>query len=144
MIKSIISAKKLLHLFFLIIFFHGVAFSVENKIILKVNNEIITSIDILDEIIYLKTLNPNLKNLDNNKLTQVAKTSLIREKIKNIELSKFNNKRMSDEYLDNVIKNIYQNIGFKNMEEFKDHISSNNIDISTIKKNLLMRRFGTN
>ncbi len=141
MIKSIISAKKLLHLFFLIIFFHGVAFSVENKIILKVNNEIITSIDILDEIIYLKTLNPNLKNLDNNKLTQVAKTSLIREKIKNIELSKFNNKRMSDEYLDNVIKNIYQNIGFKNMEEFKDHISSNNIDISTIKKKLTYEAF---
>ena len=141
MIKSIISAKKLRYLVFFIIFFNSVALSVENKIILKVNNEIITTIDILNEVIYLKTLNPNLKNLNNNKLTQVAKTSLIREKIKNIELSKFNNKKMNDEYLDNIIKNIYQNIGFKNMGEFKDYINSNNIDLSTIKKKLTYEAF---
>ena len=39
--------------------------SIENKIILKIEKEIITSLDIENEIIYLKALNPNIKNLKN-------------------------------------------------------------------------------
>jgi len=139
--KSIILVKKLRYIFFFVIFFHSVALPIENKIILKINNEIITSIDLLNEVIYLKTLNPNLKNLDNNKLNQVAKASLIREKIKNIELLKFNNKQINDEYLNSIIKNIYQNIGFKNKEDFQDYINSNNINILTIKKKLTYEAF---
>ncbi len=139
--KSIILVKKLQYIFFFVIFFHSVALPIENKIILKINNEIITSIDLLNEVIYLKTLNPNLKNLDNNKLNQVAKASLIREKIKNIELLKFNNKQINDEYLNSIIKNIYQNIGFKNKEDFQDYINSNNINILTIKKKLTYEAF---
>ena len=133
--------KTLQYIFFLIFFFHSVSLSVENKILLKINNEIITSIDVLNETIYLKTLNPNLKNLDNNKLIQVAKESLIREKIKKIEISKFNNIKIKDEYLDNVIKNIYQNIGLKNEEEFRKYINANNIDILTIRKKLSYEAF---
>ena len=81
--------KILLSITILSIFFNTLVFSLENKIILKINNKIITNIDINDEAIYLKALNPNLKNLDKEKLFQVAKTSLIREKIKEIELNKY-------------------------------------------------------
>ena len=133
--------KTLKYIFFLTFFFHSVSLSIENKILLKINNEIITSIDIINETIYLKTLNPNLKNLDNNKLMQVAKDSLIREKIKKIEISKFNNNKINDKYLDNVIKNIYQNIGLKNEEEFLNYINSNSIDILTIRKKLSYEAF---
>ena len=140
-IKYINIIKTLQYIFFLTFFFNSGSLSVENKILLKINNEIITSIDILNETIYLKTLNPNLKNLDNNKLIQVAKESLIREKIKKIEISKFNNNKINDEYLDNVIKNIFQNIGFKNEEEFLNYINSNNIDILTIRKKLSYEAF---
>jgi len=135
-IKYIILKKNFLYLFLFIFIYYSVGLSVENKIVLKINNEIITSIDILNETIYLKVLNPNLKNLDKKKLAQVAKASLIKEKIKEIEISKFNNIKINDEYLDNVIKNIYQNIGIKNNEEFQVYINSNNIDIFTIKKKL--------
>jgi len=140
-IKYINIIKTLQYIFFLTFFFNSGSLSVENKILLKINNEIITSIDIFNETIYLKTLNPNLKNLDNNKLIQVAKESLIREKIKKIEISKFNNNKINDEYLDNVIKNIFQNIGFKNEEEFLNYINSNNIDILTIRKKLSYEAF---
>ncbi len=140
-IKYIKIVKTLQYIFFLTFFFHSVSLSIENKILLKINNEIITSIDIINETIYLKTLNPNLKNLDNNKLMQVAKDSLIREKIKKIEISKFNNNKISDKYLDNVIKNIYQNIGLKNEEEFLNYINSNSIDILTIRKKLSYEAF---
>ena len=61
----------------------------ENKILLKVNNEIITSLDLLDEIEYIKLLNKQLVKLENEKIFEIAKNSAIREKIKIIELSKF-------------------------------------------------------
>ena len=63
--------------------------SYENKILFKVNNEIITSIDILEEIGYLKMINNNLQNLEKEKIFEISKNSLIREKIKIIELSKY-------------------------------------------------------
>ena len=62
--------------------------ALENKILFKVNNEIITSIDIINEIEYLSLLNNNLKSLDKEKIFEIAKNSLLREKIKTIELSK--------------------------------------------------------
>ena len=65
-------------------------YSFENKILFKINNEIISTIDIYDEITYLKLLNPNIKNLDQNNLYEVAKNSLIREHIKKIELLRNN------------------------------------------------------
>ena len=38
--------------------------SIENKILFKVNNEIITSLDILNEIKYLKIINEQFKNTE--------------------------------------------------------------------------------
>ena len=56
-------------MFVILIFFtfQNYAFSFENKIMVKVNNEIITSTDINNEIKYLKALNQNLINLDKKK-----------------------------------------------------------------------------
>ena len=50
-------------------------FSFENKILFKINNEIISTIDIYNEISYLKLLNPDIKNLDQNRLYEIAKNS---------------------------------------------------------------------
>ena len=61
-------------------------FAFENEIIVKVDNKIITKIDINNEVKYLSSLNPSLKNLSKNDLFQIAKSSLIREKIKEIEI----------------------------------------------------------
>ena len=58
----------------------------ENKILLKINNEIITTVDIFDEISYLKSLNKNIDNLDNEKIFTIARNSLIKYKIKEIAL----------------------------------------------------------
>ena len=125
-------------MFVILIFFtfQNYTFSFENKIIVKVNNEIITSIDINDEIKYLKALNQNLINLDKKKIYEIAKASLIREKVKEIEISKFKNLEINNSYLENIIRNIYFNLNFKSKEEFLDYIKNFNIDISTIKKKL--------
>ena len=58
-----------------------IVIALENKIITKIENEIITSIDIENEKNYLKALNPNIRNIDEDKLNLISKNSLIREKI---------------------------------------------------------------
>ena len=128
--------KNFLLIFLINFFINTATLSIENKIILKINNEIITSIDIFNEAKYLKALNPNLKNLDKVKLMQVAKTSMIREKIKELEILKYNVNEISEVYLENLIKNIYTNIGLKNKEEFENYINSLDIDMSIIKKKI--------
>jgi len=124
------------YLFFLIIFFNSSAISIENKIILKIDNIIITSIDVFNEVNYLKALNPSLKNLDENIILTVAKDSLIREKIKKIEISKFNISNIDDKYLENLIKSIYTNIGLINKEEFVSYINSFGINLTSIEEKL--------
>ena len=63
--------------------------SIENKILIKVNNEIITSIDVLNEVKYLNLLNKDLKNFDENKIYEIAKNSIIKNKVKENELKKY-------------------------------------------------------
>ena len=118
------------------IFSYNKVLSFENKIEVMVDDKIITTIDINNEITYLKALNPNLKNLDDNKIFEIAKSSLIREKIKEIEISKLKYKKVNENYLENVIKSIYKNIGFNNKEDFLTYIKNQNINISTIELKL--------
>ena len=55
-------------------------YSKEVKIISKINNEIITNIDLENQIKYLLITNSNLKNLDKKDLIELSKNSLINEK----------------------------------------------------------------
>ena len=72
----------------LCLFYNSTANALENKILFKVNNEIITSLDIFTEVKYLETINDEFKVLKKKQAFEVAKKSLIREKIKEIELKK--------------------------------------------------------
>lgn len=117
------------------IFFTKV-FSYENKIVIKVNNEIITYIDIVNEIRYLKALNPNLNNLEQEKIYKIAKNSLVREKIKAIEISKIQKIEISQEYLENIIKQIYIKIGMNNKEVFIEYLNNLSIDEKIVEEKL--------
>lgn len=117
------------------------ASSIENKILFTVNNEIITSIDINNEIKYLKALNPNLKNLESNKMLKIAKNSLLREKIKEIEISKYNLGEINQQYLENIISSIYTNIGLRNLDDFLNYINTFEINLEVIKAKLITEAF---
>ena len=71
--------------------------ALENKIIAKIENEIITTIDVENEKNYLKALNPKIKNISEQKLNLISKNSLIREKIKKNEILKYTDKITLDE-----------------------------------------------
>ena len=91
----------------------------ENRILFKVNNQIITTLDIASEIYYLETINEEYKKLNKSKAIEIAKKSLIREKIKEIELSKiFKKIELEDKYLNNFLKNNFQNLGIKSAADF--------------------------
>lgn len=140
MIKKIPGTKsiKILSIFILIFFnfFIAKSISIENKIILKINNSIITSVDIKNEANYLKALNPNLINLEDYKIIQIAKNSLIREKIKEFEISKLDNQSISSDYIESIIKSIYTNIGITSKDEFLNYINKLNINILDVEKKL--------
>ena len=114
------------------------SFAIENKIILKVNNEIITSVDVFNEAKYLKVLNVNLNNISNEEILNLAKTSLLREKIKKVEISRYSEVEVNKEYLENIIKNIYKNLGFENKEDFVKYLNKNKIDIKVVEEKLSM------
>ena len=54
----------------------------ENKILFKVDNEIITSIDIYEEIKFLRIFNPEINNLEDTELFEISKNSILRDRIK--------------------------------------------------------------
>ena len=128
--------KKLLLIFFISFLFSHNSNSFENKIVFKIDNEIITSIDIEEERNYLIALNPNLKKLDNREIIEISKRSIIREKIKKIEISKrLKSTDIPETLLEDLIKNIYKKLGINNLEDFKKYLEINNVEYSnTLKK----------
>ena len=118
---------------------HNFALGLENKILLKIDREIITTVDIANEIGYLQALNKNINNLDQNTLISIAKNNLIKDKIKQIELLKNLNKlEIKRDHLKFLIKNIYLKIGLANLEEFKIYLKNNGLKIEMVEEKILI------
>ena len=130
--------KKKLFIYFILIFLNFKSvYSYENKILIRVDNELITSVDLFNESNYLKAVNQNLKNLEDNKIFEIAKNSLIKEKIRIKEILKYTDKLMiEDKYLSLFIKSTYENQNFSNLNEFINHLNQFNIDINYLKKKI--------
>jgi len=120
---------KYFFILLLLLIYQVKSFSIENKIIFKINNEIITSYDLENEINYLSALNPNFKKINQNEKIRFSKKSIVQEKIKKIEILKnFKNPKLSDEYLEKLLENIYTKLEIKNLIDFKSYLKSNNIN----------------
>ena len=131
--------KFILLLFFLAYFISFPAKALENKIEIKINNKIITSIDILNEIKILKLINKNLKNFPNKEIREIAKKSLIKNTIQEIELlNYYKNFDIPEEnykpYLDTYIKKL----GFNSFLDFQAYNKANEIDDNQIKKKIII------
>jgi peptidyl-prolyl cis-trans isomerase SurA len=124
---------KLLFVIYVFILFDISASALENKIILRVNNEIITSIDIFNEIKYLTTLNPGINKLKEIEVYEISKKSLIKEKIKENEIQKnFANTSFSEDFLKQLIINVYTKIGIGSLDEFKIYLMNNQVKYETV------------
>ncbi len=105
-------------------------------IVAKVNQEIITNIDVDFEKRYLVSLNPNLKKLDQNRINEYAKNSLINEKIKRIEIEKKYEIVNNEILLSKVIGEIYSSIGISSLAEFESYLLLNDIDIQRVREKI--------
>ena len=129
----------LINVAFIIFFFNSNSFGLENKILFKIENEIITSLDLNNEYKYLIALNPNLKNSKKEEVINFSKRSIIQEKIKKIEIEKnFTNSKIPQKFLETILQNVYSKIGFNNLEDFKKYLTSNNINYENVKNKLII------
>ena len=130
--------KKIIAIFLTIFFsFNSNSNSIENKISIKIENQIITSLDINNEYKYLIALNPRLKRAKKNDVIKLSKKSLLQERIKKIEIeNNFNNPKIPQELINQILTNVYSRIGFTSLDDFKKYLINNNIDFETVKKKL--------
>ena len=128
--------KNYLIIFFLFFIVSKVQ-SIESKIIHKIENEIITNIDIKNQFKYLVALNNNLQKLGNEQILNISNESAIREKIKIIELKKnFKKIKINEEYLNHILKNTYSRLNLKSQDEFRLYLSDYSLTLEDIKKKL--------
>ena len=127
--------KKLFIFFFLSVIFLIIAKSDEIFIVVKIDNEIITNLDIETEKKYLLLLNNNLNKLSNEEFFRLAKNSLIREKIKKKEINKLFNKN-NEKIEEEIIKNFYNRMGFDEKNQFIKFLDTKKINIENLKNKL--------
>ena len=132
--------KKII--FFFIIFFFQIYLgnSFEVKIVSKVNNEILTNIDIQNEGKYLLIVNANLKNLNKSELYQLSKNSLIRQILKKEEVVKHFNLKKNSELSEKLLKENYTAQGFENKEKYSNFLMKEGFNIEILKEKLLIER----
>mgnify|MGYP001263784436 FL=1 len=134
-LKKVIKYYLILQISFIIIF-SSLLKANEVKIISKINNEIITNIDIENEYNYLITLNKSLKEISKEQVISFAKNSLIKEKIKKEEILKFYELNKKNETVDFMIEGIYRNLGLNSENEFKTYLKSNNLKFDDVYRKI--------
>jgi len=128
--------KNYLLIFFLCAIFNK-AQSIETKIVHIIQNEIITNVDIKNEFKYLAALNNSLKELDKEQIISISNQSVIREKIKKIEISKnFKEIKINEEYENLLLKNIYSSLNLKSLREFEIYIKNYDLTLEKIKRKI--------
>ena len=124
-------------LIFLSFFIFNSSQSIETKIVHNIQGEIITNIDIKNEFKYLLALNNNLKNLEKKKILDISNESIIREKIKKIEILKnYNEIKIDEEYLQMLIKNAYLRLGLKSPSDFALYLKGYDLILSDVEKKI--------
>ena len=109
--------------------------AIENKILFKIDNEIVTTLDIYEEIKFLKAFNPEVNSLDEKELFEISKNSIQKNTIKKIELNKFVEElKVDDKFLSKLIVSKYSKIGIDSLEKFEAFSKDKNLDIKYIKE----------
>ncbi len=127
---------RIIFICFVIFVFSKNLYANSIQIITKVQNNIITNIDIENEIRYLLFLNPKLNNLNKKQIYNIAKNSLITEIIKKKEIEKIYNLETEDKFFESVEKRFLNSKNINTKSDFIQILNSNNISYDIIKKKL--------
>ena len=135
LIKSLYLKILIILIFQITTFVHGI----ENKIIYKVNNEIVTSFDLTKEFRYLSMINPQIMNLKKKEIFEISKNSILKEKIKKIELlNHIDNFNLDENFIDQLIKNTFPIFNVKTLNELRKKLEVVDIDFNDFKQKLII------
>ena len=111
----------------------------ENKILFKIDNEIVTTIDIYEEIKFLKVFNPEINSLSDVELFEISKNSLIKDKIKKIEIMKFVKElKVDDKFLLKLVEKKYSRLNINSIKNFEKYLKKENLNIEIVKKKFII------
>ncbi len=129
--------KKTIVLFLVLFFINNFSYSKINlQIIMKVNDQIVTSFDLEKESNYLLALNPKLKEISENDLLKLAKRSMIKEMIRKSEILKYKELNLDNTQINNILNNIMQNLNFSNLSQLENYFNDFNITLEDIKEKI--------
>ena len=116
--------------------------SFENKILLKVNNEIITSLDILNELEYLQIINEEFQNIKKDEAFKISKNSVIKERIKEIEIKRIIKEiKIEDKIFENLLLNYFREFEIRSIAEFEKFFLDREIEPNEIRKKITIEFF---
>lgn len=141
--KNRINTLTFIIILFLTLFNFQDCFSEKNteiKILKKIDNQIITNIDVKKEFNYLIALNKNLETLPYEEAIKIANEFLTREIIKINEIKKFIDiKNLKDDVvLEKIISNIIENLNLKDISDLKKHLLIYDLTIEDLKSKMLI------
>ena len=111
----------------------------ENKILFKIDNEIITTVDIYEEIKFLKVFNPEINSLSDVELFEISKNSLIKDKIKKIEIMKFVKElKVDDKFLLKLVERKYSRLNINSIKNFEKYLKKENLNIEIVKEKFII------
>ena len=132
---------KIIILFFILIYANRSIANTVN-IIYTVNNNPITNVEINNEITYLKLLSKELQDMDDESLVMYASKSIIREKIKEIEILKYFKFGLNDGIVDQNLLKLILSLGINDISEFEKEINNLSLSKEFIKKKLKLKFYG--
>tara|TARA_Y100000287_G_scaffold178654_1_gene171584 strand:+ start:72 stop:1007 length:936 start_codon:yes stop_codon:yes gene_type:complete len=145
--------KKTIVLVLILFFFSNFSYSKINlQIVMKINDQILTTYDLEKESNYLIALNPKLNEIDKNELLKLAKRSIIKEKIRKSEILKYKEINLENDQINIVLRNIIQNLNFSNQSQFENYLNNFDISINDLRekigienewKNLVYSKYST-
>ena len=129
--------KKTIVLILIFFFLSNLSYSKINlQIIMKINDQILTSYDLEKESNYLLALNPKLSEISKNDLLKLAKKSMIKEMVRKSEILKYKEITLKNDQIDIVLRNIIQNLEFSNQYQFENYLKDFDISIDDLRKKI--------
>ena len=129
--------KILIFIYLFISLCHGVSNADDKyKILIKINNQIVTNIDIKNEIKYLIALNPQLKTISKKQIEEIAKKSIIKENLKKSEIQKYYILDQKSPLLQQILAEFYQKLGMSNVNEFNEYLTNFDLLINDVIKKI--------
>ena len=112
------------------------SFSQKVSIIYVVENTPITNIEINNEINYLLLINQELRKIDKKSLVQYASKSILKEKIKEIEVKKYFEFGQNHKIINGNLNKLMSSLNIKNENEFNKLLAELNLSRNFLSKKI--------